>query len=518
MYLVLCLFSCIFLTMATNGEENLNLGRFPSAYNEDEFFYGTFPPGFIWSTSTSAYQVEGGWNADGKEKSIWDTFTHQSPSPIQNGDTGDIASKSYQQFKEDVQLLQELGVTSYRFSISWSRILPNGDISFINQPGVDYYNALIDELMKFNIEPTVTLYHWDLPQVLQDKGGWENPLIVKWFTEYAKTAYSLFGNRVKRWITINSPLQISLLGHGIGNMAPGLKDLGFGVYQVSHNLIKAHASAWHIYNDEFRRQQQGEVGISLYSDFKYPKSSAEEDQIAAERSMQFMLGWFAHPIFHPDGDYPLMMKQIIEAKSKLQGLYQSRLPCFTPSEIKYIKGSSDFFGLNHYTTQLVKNKILDGEPNYFADIDTVESQDPEWIGGASPRLKIVPWGLRELLRWIKKEYGDTWEIFITENGWSDNESTLDEKRVLYFRQYINSALKAINLDGVNLKSYSAWSLMDGFEWGMGYTEKYGLYFVNKNDSSKKRTPKLSALAYKVIVKSNGFISSSNASYYQKNEL
>ena len=477
-----------------------------SSYPDDEFYYGTFPDGFIFSTATAAYQIEGGWNEGGKGENIWDTFTHKDPSPIENGDTGDVACDSYHLFKEDVKLLVDVGVKAYRFSIAWARILPDGDHNNINMEGVDYYNALINELLSNNIIPMVTLYHWDLPQSLENIGGWENSELVDYFANYARVLFSLFGDRVKFWITLNEPWCQSVLGHGTGVNAPGKTGIGSTVYKVSHNLIKAHAAAWHAYNNEFRPTQNGKCGITLNSDFNYPKNELDPADVAAsERAIQFFLGWFAHPIYHADGDYPPIMRELIDRKSQEQGLAESRLPTFTKDEINYIKGSSDFFGLNTYTTHLVENHPNHGNPNYFDDADAASSFDPDWEASGSSWLKMVPWGIRGLLNWIKNEYGDHWDIYITENGWSDRHGDIeDDRRVYHYRHYINNVLKAVNLDKVNVKAYTAWSVMDNFEWAKGYVEKFGMHAVNMSDPNRKRTPKASSRAYAQIIKDHGF--------------
>jgi len=473
-------------------------------YPPDEFYYGTFPEGFKWAAATASYQIEGGWDADGKGEGIWDRFTHQDPSPIVDGSTGDVACDSYHNWKEDVQLLHKMNVTAYRFSISWPRVLPDGEN--VNQAGIDYYNNLIDELVKYNIQPMVTLYHWDLPQHLQEIGGWDTPDIIEYYAKYSKVCFKNFGDRVKLWITLNEPWCSTVLGHGTGDMAPGAKDPGFLVYRVAHNLIQSHAAAWHVYDQGYRKEQQGKIGVTLNCDFKYPKDpESEADKAAVERAIQFFLGWFAHPIYHADGDYPPVMREYVDRKSKEQGLDESRLPTFTDEQREWVKGTSDFFGLNHYTTQIVESVETGGDPNYFNDKDAVETQDPEWEASGSSWLKMVPWGIRGILNWIQNEYGGKHDIYVTENGWSDNDGNLDDERRAYFyTHYINNALKAIDLDGVNLKGYTAWSLMDNMEWARGYTEKFGMHAVDMEDPARKRTAKLSAATFSQIIKENGF--------------
>ncbi|XP_071181431.1 lactase/phlorizin hydrolase-like [Mytilus edulis] len=470
--------------------------------DRDAFMHGTFENDFAWGAATSAYQIEGGWNEDGKGPSIWDVYSHAGR--IVNKQTGDVACDSYHKYKEDVQMLKSLGVSHYRFSLSWSRIMSDGTLATVNQKGIDYYNNLINELLANNIEPMVTLYHWDLPQGLQDKGGFKDEAIIEYFNDYARLCFSMFGDRVKLWITFNEPFVVSWLGHGIGVMAPGISEPGSTVYTVTHNIIRAHVKAYHTYNDHFRSHFNGKVGITLDCDWKEPREDTLWDRAAAERALQFKLGWFANPIFG-NGDYPAVMKRTIKSKSMKQGLSKSRLPEFTDEELRQNKGAADFIGINHYTTNLVSQKEQSvEEPHYERDQDIDVSYSSCWRESQSGWLRGNPWGIRRLLKWVKDRYNSP-EIYVTENGFSDDGKSLeDNDRIWYYNGYINEMLKAKKEDGVNVKGYMAWSLMDNFEWGSGFTQHFGIFHVDFDTMNRTRTPKKSAATYTQIIKDNGF--------------
>uniref|UniRef100_H2YY87 beta-glucosidase n=1 Tax=Ciona savignyi TaxID=51511 RepID=H2YY87_CIOSA len=467
------------------------------ARERDEFHYGTFPEGFKWSVSTSAYQIEGGWNVDGKGESIWDTFSH-TPGKRANNETGDIACDSYHKVKEDVNLVKMLGVQQYRFSISWSRIFPDGTTSYVNQAGVDYYNSLIDSLLKIGVEPVVTLYHWDLPQALEDVGGLLNETVVDRFNEYADFCFKTFGNRVKFWITFNEPYVITWLGYGIGVFAPGINSSpGEAPYQAAHNIIKAHAKAYRTYKKFYKGKQGGRIGMTMSTEWAEPKDPNNPSDVeAADRVIQSILGWFAHPIFK-NGDYPEVVKKQVNERSQLQGT-PSRLPVFTDAEKVEIAGTADFFAINGYTSRLVTYQDKSTwPPSYENDRDTHEVSTPDW-------LKIVPWGMRRLLNWLDREYGHP-TVYITENGVGTSDATVDDQiRVNFYKAYINEALKAQQLDGVDLQGYTAWSLMDNFEWNSGYGPRFGLFEVDFNDAMRPRTPKRSSIYYNQLIRNNGF--------------
>ncbi|XP_075037503.1 lactase/phlorizin hydrolase-like [Mixophyes fleayi] len=472
---------------------------------EEEFLYGEFRNDFAWSIASSAFQIEGAWRADGKGLSIWDQFTHTA-SKINDDGNGDVACNSYYRIEEDVEMIKSLKVSSYRFSISWPRVLPDGTRNNVNEPGLNYYIRLIDGLLAAGITPQVTLYHWDLPQALQNFGGWENDTIVEWFKDYAEVLFQRLGEKVKFWITLNEPYIIAYLGYGVGAFAPGKQfSPGDGVYVVGHNMIKAHAEVWHLYNDKYRATQGGLISITLNSDWALPVNPhKQEDVDAAWRYMMFFAGWFGYPVFKT-GDYPEIMKSRVRERSLAVGLPKTRLPEFTESEKQRIKGTYDFFGLNHYTSVLV------GNANYGLDYQAYEGDrgvylmsDRTWLGSGSSWLKVTPFGLRRLLNWIKEEFNNP-PIYITENGISERGSSLkDTWREHYYKHYINEALKAVKYDGVDLRGYSAWSLMDNFEWAEGYIERFGLYYTNFSDPALPRIPKDSAKYYSTVVRCNGF--------------
>uniref|UniRef100_A0A8C4E2U1 Cytosolic beta-glucosidase n=2 Tax=Dicentrarchus labrax TaxID=13489 RepID=A0A8C4E2U1_DICLA len=477
--------------------------------DHSSFYYGTFPAGFSWGAGSSAYQTEGAWDKDGKGLSIWDVFSHKK-GKIQRNETGDSSCEGYHKVKDDVSLMKELKLNHYRFSISWPRLIPTGIKSdHINEKGIQYYDELINHLLENQITPIVTLYHWDLPQVLQEKyGGWQNISMVNHFNEYANLCFERFGNRVKYWITFNNPWSVAVEGYETGEHAPGLKLRGTGAYRAAHHIIKAHAKVWHSYDTQWRGKQKGLVGISLSGDWGEPVDiSNQKDIEAAERYVQFYVGWFATPIFH--GDYPQVMKDFIGRKSVQQGLGTSRLPSFSPQEKSYIKGTCDFLGIGHFTTRYITQKNnpsgRSSSSNYFTDRDLAELVDPRWPDPGSEWLYSVPWGFRRLLNFVKTQYGNPM-VYVTENGVSEKmlcTELCDDWRIQYYKDYINEMMKAIK-DGVNVKGYTAWSLLDKFEWDEGYSERFGLYYVDFRNKNKPRYPKASVQFYKRIISANGF--------------
>ncbi|XP_036110707.1 lactase-phlorizin hydrolase [Molossus molossus] len=471
-------------------------------FERDLFYHGTFRDDFLWGVSSSAYQVEGAWDAHGKGPSIWDNFTHTPGSNVKDNATGDVACDSYNQLNADLNMLRALKVKAYRFSISWSRIFPTGRNSSINRHGVDYYNRLIDGLVESNIFPMVTLFHWDLPQALQDIGGWDNSSLIELFNSYADFCFQTFGDRVKFWMTFNEPTYQAWLGYGSGDFPPNVKDPGWAPYRIGHALIKAHARVYHTYDEKYRQEQKGVVSLSLGAHWAEPKSpEVPRDVEAADRMLQFSLGWFAHPIFR-NGDYPDAMKWKVGNRSELQHLATSRLPSFTEEEKRYVRATADVFCLNTYSTRIVRHTTPRlNPPSYEDDQEAAEEEDPSWPSTALSRA--APWGMRRLLNWIKEEYGDI-PIYITENGVGlTNPDLEDTSRIFYHKTYINEALKAHRLDGVDLRGYAARSLMDGFEWLHGYAVRFGLYHVDFSHKDRPRTARASARHYAAVAASNG---------------
>ncbi|CAO2636702.1 Lactase/phlorizin hydrolase [Lemmus lemmus] len=474
-------------------------------FERDLFYHGTFRDDFLWGVSSSAYQIEGGWDADGKGPSIWDNFTHSTGNTVKNNATGDIACDSYNQLEADLNILRALKVKSYRFSISWPRIFPTGRNSSINSHGVNYYNRLIDGLVQSNISPMVTLFHWDLPQALQDIGGWENPSLIDLFNSYADFCFKTFGDRVKFWMTFNEPLYMVLFGYSSGVFPPNVQDPGWAPYRVSHILLKAHARVYHTYDEKYRQEQRGVISLNLNTNWVEPKDPGVlRDVEAADRMLQFSLGWFAHPIFR-NGDYPDVMKWNVGNRSELQHLAGSRLPSFTEEEKAYIRGTADVFCLNTYSSEFVQHSTPRlNPPSYEDDRELTVSSNSSWPDSGSFWLKMTPFGFRRILNWLKEEYNNP-PIYVTENGVSrrGDPELNDTDRIYYLRSYINEALKAYRLDGVDLRGYSAWSLMDNFEWVSGYMIKFGLYHVDFDDVTRPRTARASARYYTEVITNNG---------------
>lgn len=461
-----------------------------------------FPPHFMWGTATASYQIEGAANED-RQPSIWDRFSN-TPGKIANGDTGLDACDHYHRFKEDVQLLVKLNTKHYRFSIAWPRIqrFENGVVKK-NEVGVGFYNALIDELLANGITPLVTLYHWDLPLWVQDStGGWSGSAdIGDKFANYARVCFDMFGDRVKNWITLNEPWCSAVLGYEVGEHAPGdTSRPGEAVYKAGHNLLLAHAKAVKVYRGAFQKEQRGKIGITLNSNWVEPWDHGNEESVrAAQRDLDFELGWFADAIWK--GDYPESMRKAVGG----------RLPRFSEEEKSLLKGSSDFFGLNHYSTQYSKGFFNEesgnaSDTNYWKDRGTIQDYDKKWkktdMGWA-----IVPWGLRNLLLYISKTYKPEGGITVTENGLASRERNREEMekdtlRTEFYREYIEALHQAIE-KGADVKGYFLWSLMDNFEWSYGYAKRFGLYWVDYE--TMERVPKPAVQWYSDVTANNAVI-------------
>lgn len=456
----------------------------------------SFPNDFTWGCATASYQIEGAWLEGGKGLSTWDAFSH-TPGKILQGHTGDIACDHYHRYKEDVALMAEIGLPSYRFSLSWPRIQPTG-YGKPNPEGIRFYSDLIDELLKHNITPWLTLYHWDLPLALQiEFDGWLNPKLADFFVEYADICFDNFGDRVKHWITFNEPWVTAILGFGQGVFPPG-RVSNSEPYLVAHQMLCSHGKAVELYRRKYQHQN-GEIGMVCNCDWREPKTDNEKDRAAAQRALEFFLGWFSDPIYF--GDYPEIMRQRVK----------ERMPQFTPEERDQIKGSNDFFGLNHYTTMYTSD--ASSKPlaaSAFSNVGLVEDQevqlfaDPKWEK-TTMNWPIVPWGLNKLLHWIDDRYGRP-QIVITENGCSLNDQLVngavaDPRRIDYLKNYLSECHRAIE-NGVNLKGYFIWSLMDNFEWAFGFTRRFGIYYVDYD--SGKRIPKTSAEWFRQVIRNNGF--------------
>uniref|UniRef100_A0A804MEQ4 Beta-glucosidase 12 n=2 Tax=Zea mays TaxID=4577 RepID=A0A804MEQ4_MAIZE len=473
----------------------------------------SFPEGFIFGASSASYQYEGGVTEGRRGPSIWDTYTHQHPDKIIDRSNGDLAIDSYHLYKEDVRLLKDMGMDAYRFSISWTRILPNGSLSGgINKEGIRYYNNLINELLLKGVQPFVTLFHWDSPQALEDKyGGFLSPSIINDYKDYVEVCFKEFGDRVKHWITFNEPAAFCSTGYASGVLAPGrcspweqakcsAGDSGREPYTVCHHQLLAHAEAVHLYKEKYQASQRGKIGVTLNSLWFLPSSPSKSNDDAVRRALDFMLGWFMDPLV--SGDYPASMRRLVG----------DRLPRFTKEQSKLVKGAFDFIGLNYYTTYYAdslppSSNGLNSSYNTdsLANLSGIRNGVPIGPQAASFWLFMYPDGFRELLLYIKENYGNP-TIYITENGFDEannmslplHEALKDDTRIEYHHKHLLALLSAIR-DGANVKGYFVWSLLDNFEWVNGYTVRFGLNFVDYNDGLK-RYPKNSAHWFKEILR------------------
>ncbi|KAJ5689572.1 Glycoside hydrolase family 1 [Penicillium macrosclerotiorum] len=473
----------------------------------------SLPNNFEWGFATAAYQIEGAVREDDRGESIWDTFCHLEPTRTK-GANGDIACDHYHRYEEDFDLLAKYGAKAYRFSISWTRIIPLGGRNDpVNEAGVAFYNRLIDSLLERGITPWVTLYHWDLPQALHDRyKGWLNVNESQLdFERYAKVCYERFGDRVKNWITLNEPWIVAIFGYATGGNAPGRSSINpqssegntaTEPWIVGKALIMSHARAVALYNRQFRRSQNGRIGISLNGDFYEPWDSQDErDQQAAERRMEFHIGWFANPVCcicaSLAKDYPdCMRKQLGE-----------RLPKFTPDEFALLdEANIDFYGMNYYTSQFARHRDRPApDTDFVGNLDELqENNKGESVGEPSGVhwLRSSPNLFRKHLTRVYRKYGKP--IYVTENGcpcpdedkMGVDEAVNDTYRIRYFENHLDAVGLACNEDGAKILGYFAWSLLDNLEWSDGYGVRFGVTFTDYETLA--RTPKQSALLLKCM--------------------
>jgi len=436
-----------------------------------------FPSRFLWGAATAAYQVEGSPLADGAGPSIWQRFSH-TPGMMTNGDTGDVACDHYRRYREDVALMRELGLGAYRFSISWSRILPEGT-GRVNERGLDFYRRLVDELVTAGIQPMATLYHWDLPAALDDRGGWLNRDVAEWFAEYATVVFRALDDRVALWATLNEPWVVTDGGYLHGALAPGHRNL-YEAPIASHNLLRAHGRAVEAYRSLGGKQK---IGMVVNLEPKYPASGSTEDLAATRRADAYMNRQYLDPLFF--GSYPPEMPE----------LFGDAWPSFPSSDFSVIRAPIDFVGINYYTRGVMKN-----DPSNVVE-RAVRVRQP----GATyteTQWEVFPQGLTDVLVWFRDRYGSL-PVYITENGSAFYDPPVavtdpvdDPLRVHYLEEHLAAVSRAIEA-GVDVRGYFAWSLLDNLEWSHGYTKRFGLIHVNF--ATQKRTWKKSARYYQGVV-------------------
>jgi beta-glucosidase len=440
----------------------------------------TFPKGFLWGAATSAYQIEGSPLADGAGPSIWHRFV-RTPGLVKDGDTGDVACDHYQRMTQDVALMKRLGLTAYRFSIAWGRILPLGR-GAVNQPGLAFYERLVDTLLENGIQPMATLYHWDLPAALDDRGGWLNPDVADWFADYASVMFKHLDDRVKLWTTLNEPWVVADGGYLFGALAPGHRNR-FEAPIASHQLLRSHAKAVQAYRSIGKHQ----VGLVVNLAPKHPATDKPEDVAAAKRADAYMNRQYLDPVFL--GQYPPEMSEI----------FGEAWPQWPSEDFKLIREPIDFVGINYYMRDMIRH-----EENAWPVKTAVVAQNQSTY--TETGWEVYPNGLTEILRWVKQRYGNIPQ-YVTENGAAfydppkaSDGVVRDPLRVAYYRAHLRAIHDAIE-HGVDLRGYCAWSLMDNLEWSLGYSKRFGL--VHVNFQTQERTLKDSAHFYSDVIASNG---------------
>ena len=439
-----------------------------------------FPESFLWGAATSAYQVEGSPLADGAGPSIWHRFV-RTPGLVKDGDTGDVACDHYRRMNDDVAMMKRLGLTAYRFSIAWARILPEGR-GAVNEGGLAFYERLVDTLLENGIQPMATLFHWDLPAALDDRGGWLNPDVADWFADYASVMYRRLDDRVKLWATLNEPWVVTDGGYLHGALAPGHKNR-FEAPIASHHLLRAHGKAVQAYRAIGKHQ----VGLVVNIEPKYPASDKPEDLAATKRAEAYMNRQYLDPVFH--GTYPPEMTEI----------FGEAWPQWPQEDFELIRQPIDFLGINYYTRNVVRFE----ETSWPLKAVAVRQKQATYT---ETGWEVFPQGLTDTLLWVKKQYGDVPQ-YVTENGaaffdppTASSGRVNDPLRVAYFRGHLRAIHEAIE-QGVDLRGYCAWSLMDNMEWSHGYSKRFGI--VHVNFETLERTLKDSAHFYSRVIASHG---------------
>ena len=448
----------------------------------------TFPRDFKWGTATSSYQIEGAPTAGGKGPSVWDSFSHIE-GKIKNGDTGDTACDHYHLWRDDIELLKKLGVNAYRFSISWPRIFPTGKENEPNQIGLDFYSRLVDTLLENKITPFITLNHWDIPQGLEDIGGWPERDIVHEFVKYSYHVSKHLGDRVRNWITHNEPWCVSYLGYIEGHKPPGLINKWSKSLATAHHLLLSHGMAI----PEIRNNsKQSEIGITLNLNTAIPASGSTYDEDACK----FFDGQFNRLYLNPlyNNEYPDDVFEYLKTKSLIS---ESDLNFIKQGDLNIISTKTDFLGVNYYSRAVIRNEEIDEKNNLPCNVDMGPKTDFGW--------EIYPPGIYDLLMRLKNEY-KVQNIYITENGCSygdgpNSEGKInDKRRIEYYRSHLTELKRAIE-DGAPCNGYFAWSLMDNFEWAQGFSQRFGLIWVDFE--TLERIPKESYYWYKKYISANG---------------
>lgn len=439
-----------------------------------------FPQHFLWGAATSSYQIEGSPLADGAGPSIWHRFAH-TPGMIRDGDTGDVACGHYRRFREDVALMRDLGLNAYRFSIAWARVFPEGT-GVVNARGLDHYERLVDELLAHGVQPMATLYHWDLPASLDDRGGWLNPDIANWFAEYSRTVFRRLDDRVRLWATINEPWVVADGGYLHGVLAPGHRS-PYEAPRASHNLLRAHAASVAAYRAEGRHQ----IGLVVNLEPKYPASTSAEDVAATGRADAYMNRQYLDPALQ--GRYP----------DELAEIFGDAWPGWPPDDVAALRAPGDFVGVNYYTRSVTRADA-EGWPLRSSAVRQEGARYTEtgW--------EVYAQGLADTLKWVKQRYGDV-PLYVTENGAAFPDPSQapaggveDPLRVAYLRDHLQAVHDAIAA-GCDVRGYFVWSLLDNLEWAHGFSKRFGI--VHVDFATQRRTPKASARFYSSVIASNG---------------
>ena len=439
-----------------------------------------FPTNFLWGTATSAYQIEGSPLADGAGPSTWHRFVH-TPGMVRNGDTAEVACDHYRRYAQDVALMRRLGLKAYRFSTSWSRVLPQGR-GPVNPAGLAFYDRLVDILLENGIEPLLTLYHWDLPAALEDRGGWLNPDCAKWFADYASLMFQALDGRVRMWATLNEPWVVTDGGYLHGALAPGHRNR-FEAPIASHHLLRAHGAAVQAY----RAHGKHRIGLVVNIEPKYPASDAPADCEATARADAYMNRQYLDPVFV--GRYP----------AELEAIFGEAWPAWPAEEFQIIGQPIDFLGVNYYTRNVTRFDPA-AWPLRAAPVRQRHATytETDW--------EVFARGLTDVLLWVNERYGHV-PLYVTENGaafydppTADGERLHDSLRIDYLRRHIEAVGRAIEA-GVDVRGYFVWSLLDNFEWSLGYSKRFGI--VHVDFETQKRTLKDSAHFYAQVIATNG---------------